>query len=120
MAEIKQLDSKIVYQNKWMSVREDRILRPSGAEGIYGVVYKPDFVAILPIDNGVIHLVHQFLIPFVGHRPHFAVQIVNLLVRIYRNPVVYPQASGMFPEPAQADQRVYRAQATFPFHNASH
>ena len=38
MAEIKQLDSKIVYQNKWMSVREDRILRPSGAEVIYGVV----------------------------------------------------------------------------------
>jgi len=60
MAEIKQLASKIVYQNKWMSVREDRILRPSGAEGIYGVVDKPDFVAILPIDNGVIHLVQQY------------------------------------------------------------
>lgn len=60
MAEIKQIDSKIVYQNKWMSVREDRILRPSGAEGIYGVVDKPDCAAILAIDHNVIHLVQQF------------------------------------------------------------
>ena len=40
MSDIKQLDSKVVYQNKWMTVREDKILRPSGAEGIYGVVDK--------------------------------------------------------------------------------
>lgn len=60
MAEIQQLDSKVVYQNKWMSVREDRILRPSGAEGIYGVVDKPDCAAIIAIDNGIIHLVQQY------------------------------------------------------------
>ncbi len=60
MADIKQLDSKVVYQNKWMTVREDKIQRPSGAEGIYGVVDKPDCAAILAIDNGVIHLVQQF------------------------------------------------------------
>ncbi|MFL7013310.1 ADP-ribose pyrophosphatase [Enterovibrio norvegicus] len=57
---IKQLDSKIVYKNKWMSVREDRVLRPSGAEGIYGVVDKPDCAAIIAIDNGFIHLVQQY------------------------------------------------------------
>ncbi|WP_199454084.1 NUDIX domain-containing protein [Vibrio owensii] len=60
MADIKQLDSKVVYQNKWMTVREDKIQRPSGAEGIYGVVDKPDCAAILAIDNDVIHLVQQF------------------------------------------------------------
>ncbi|WP_319534678.1 NUDIX hydrolase [uncultured Vibrio sp.] len=60
MSDIKQLDSKVVYQNKWMTVREDKILRPSGAEGIYGVVDKPDCAAILAIDNGHIHLVQQF------------------------------------------------------------
>ena len=60
MSDIKQLDSKIVYQNKWMTVREDKILRPSGAEGIYGVVDKPDCAVILAIDNGQIHLVQQF------------------------------------------------------------
>ncbi len=25
MSDIKQLDSKVVYQNKWMTVREDKI-----------------------------------------------------------------------------------------------
>lgn len=60
MSDIKQLDSKVVYQNKWMTVREDKILRPSGAEGIYGVVDKPDCAAILAIDNGMIHLVQQY------------------------------------------------------------
>ncbi len=60
MSDIKQLDSKVVYQNRWMTVREDKILRPSGAEGIYGVVDKPDCAAILAIDNGMIHLVQQY------------------------------------------------------------
>ncbi|WP_035024446.1 NUDIX domain-containing protein [Enterovibrio calviensis] len=57
---IKKLESHIVYQNKWMSVREDKVVRPSGAEGIYGVVDKPDCAAILAIDNDRIHLVQQF------------------------------------------------------------
>lgn len=60
MSDIKQLDSKIVYQNKWMTVREDKILRSSGAEGIYGVVDKSDCAAILAVDNGRIHLVQQY------------------------------------------------------------
>ena len=63
MAEIKTLDSKLVYQNKWMSVREDKIERASGAQGIYGVVDKHDFVVILPIDNGHVHLVEQYRYP---------------------------------------------------------
>ena len=60
MTEIKTLDSKTVYQNKWMRVREDKILRPSGGEGIFGVVEKPDFVVIIPISAGRIHLVEQY------------------------------------------------------------
>ncbi|CAE6931828.1 COG0494 NTP pyrophosphohydrolases including oxidative damage repair enzymes [Vibrio sp. B1FLJ16] len=60
MQDIKQLDSKVVYQNKWMTVREDKILRRSGAEGIYGVVDKPDCAVIIAIDNGMIHLVQQY------------------------------------------------------------
>jgi 8-oxo-dGTP pyrophosphatase MutT (NUDIX family) len=34
----KRLDSRTVYTNSWMSVREDRVIRPDGQEGIYGVV----------------------------------------------------------------------------------
>lgn len=67
MTEIKKLSSEIVYQNKWMTVREDKIQRSSGAEGIYGIVDKPDFVAILAIESGQIHLVEQYRYP-VGKR----------------------------------------------------
>lgn len=58
--EIKTLASKVVYQNKWMTVREDTIVRESGAQGIYGVVEKPPFVVILPIADDHIYLVEQY------------------------------------------------------------
>lgn len=60
MREITKLESRVVYANKWMSVREDKVLRPSGAEGIFGVVDKPDFAVILPVEQGHIHLVQQY------------------------------------------------------------
>lgn len=66
MTEIKTLASKTVYQNKWMRVREDKIRRASGAEGIFGVVEKPDFVVIIPISDGYIHLVEQYRYPVQG------------------------------------------------------
>ena len=66
MTEIKTLASKTVYENKWMRVREDKIQRASGAEGIFGVVEKPDFVVIIPITDGHIHLVEQYRYPVQG------------------------------------------------------
>lgn len=60
MSDIIQLDSKEVYKNHWMRVREDRVVRPSGAEGIYGVVEKPDFAVIAAIEAGEIYLVQQY------------------------------------------------------------
>ncbi len=63
MPKIKQLTSKQVYQNKWMTVREDIIERPSGAKGIYGVVDKPDFVVIAAVEDDCIHLVQQYRYP---------------------------------------------------------
>lgn len=60
MTDIKTLDSQVVYQNKWMTVREDRIVRSSGSEGIYGVVEKPDCAVIIAVDEGKIHLVEQY------------------------------------------------------------
>lgn len=66
MKEIVTLESRVAYENKWMTVREDRIRRSSGAEGIYGVVDKPDFVAILPIESNHIHLVEQYRYPVEG------------------------------------------------------
>jgi 8-oxo-dGTP pyrophosphatase MutT (NUDIX family) len=57
---ITTLSSREVYRNHWLRVREDRILRSNGVEGIYGVVEKDDAAIILPIDRGRIWLVEQF------------------------------------------------------------
>jgi 8-oxo-dGDP phosphatase len=41
--EIRQLASRIVYENRWMRVREDDVRRVDGSDSIYGIVEKPDF-----------------------------------------------------------------------------
>lgn len=63
MTDIKQLSSEVVYQNKWLTVREDKIARPSGAQGIYGVVEKPDFAIIIPVIDDQLVLVEQYRYP---------------------------------------------------------
>lgn len=63
MAVIEQLTSTVVYQNKWLTVKEDTVVRPSGAEGIFGVVEKPDFAVIVPIVDGSLVLVEQYRYP---------------------------------------------------------
>ncbi|WP_334018604.1 NUDIX hydrolase [Alteromonas sp. S015] len=60
MADIETIDSKVVYENKWLRVREDKIRRSSGNEGIYGVVEKPDFAIILPIEDNTVYMVEQY------------------------------------------------------------
>jgi ADP-ribose pyrophosphatase len=57
---IKTLSTREVYRNHWLRVREDRILRSNGAEGIYGVVDKDDCAIIIPIDGDHVYLVEQF------------------------------------------------------------
>lgn len=57
---ITALSSREVYRNRWMRVREDRILRSNGQTGIYGVVEKNPGAIILPIDRGRVWLVDQF------------------------------------------------------------
>ena len=57
---ITTLSSREVYRNRWMRLREDRILRSNGEEGIYGVVEKDESAIILPLDQGRIWLVEQY------------------------------------------------------------
>jgi ADP-ribose pyrophosphatase len=57
---IRTLSSREVYRNAWLSVREDRIERSNGVEGIYGVIDKDDCAVILPIDGDTIYLIEQF------------------------------------------------------------
>jgi 8-oxo-dGTP pyrophosphatase MutT (NUDIX family) len=63
-ADIETLETRVVYENRWMRVREDVIRRRDGSEGIYGVVEKPDFGVIVPLEeDGRIHLVQQYRYP---------------------------------------------------------
>ncbi len=57
---IKTLGTREVYRNRWLRVREDRIQRSNGAEGIYGVVDKEDCAIIIPLDGDHVYLVEQF------------------------------------------------------------
>jgi len=59
------LSSRLVYENSWIRLREDQVLRPDGQVGIYGVVeFKNRAVGVLPVDDdGCIWLVGQYRYP---------------------------------------------------------
>lgn len=59
---IETVDSKVVYENRWMRVRENAILR-GDKPGIYGVVEKADYAIIAAVSDGHIHLVEQYRYP---------------------------------------------------------
>jgi 8-oxo-dGTP pyrophosphatase MutT (NUDIX family) len=47
----KTLASRIVYENPWLRVREDKVIRPDGGEGIYGVVEIRPSVGVVALDS---------------------------------------------------------------------
>lgn len=47
----KTLASRVVYQNRWIRVREDDVIRPDGGRGIYGVVELRPSVAIVALNE---------------------------------------------------------------------
>lgn len=60
----KTLNTKQIYKNNWISVREDTVIHPDGTEGIYGVVETRIAVGIIAItDNDEIYLVGQWRYP---------------------------------------------------------
>jgi len=64
---MKQLSTRVVYSNQWMTVREDEVELLDGSTGIYGVIEKPDFAVVLPRGDGGFWMVEQFRYP-VQHR----------------------------------------------------
>ncbi len=47
-----RLSSRLIYENPWISLREDQVLRPDQSPGIYGVVhYKNLAVGVVAIDE---------------------------------------------------------------------
>jgi 8-oxo-dGTP pyrophosphatase MutT (NUDIX family) len=60
----KTIASKVVYENPWIRVREDKIIRPDGTEGIYGVVESNDSVMIVVLnDKDEVYLVNAYRYP---------------------------------------------------------
>lgn len=60
----KTLSSKTVYQNPWIRVREDAVVRPDGTEGIYGVMESKDSVMVVVLnDKSEVYLIRTFSYP---------------------------------------------------------
>jgi len=64
--EIETVGSTVIYRNRWMTLREDAIVRADGSRGLYSVVEKSDFAVIAAIADGEIHLVEQYRYPVRG------------------------------------------------------
>jgi len=60
---IEQVSSRTVYQNAWMTVREDGVRRADGASGIYAVVDKPASALVIPFERDGFWLVEQYRYP---------------------------------------------------------
>ena len=54
--------SRFIYENPWISLREDQVVKPSGGQGIYGVVsFKNYAIGIIPVDDqGYTWLIGQY------------------------------------------------------------
>lgn len=67
MSVIRKLQSREVYRNNWMTLREDTIRRPDGSEGIYAVIDKPTYALVIARQSDqhtdLFHLVEQFRYP---------------------------------------------------------
>ena len=64
---IRTLSSKVVYENPWMTLREDEIELADGSRGVYSVIDKPDFALVIPLENDGFHLVEEYRYP-IGER----------------------------------------------------
>jgi 8-oxo-dGTP pyrophosphatase MutT (NUDIX family) len=60
----KTLDSRLIYENAWIRVREDNVIRPDGAPGIYGVIETRVATGVLALTpENELYLVGQYRYP---------------------------------------------------------
>lgn len=53
--------SRIAYQDPWVSVRRDEVIRPDGSDGSYAAVcIKPGVCVVAIDDQGCVHLTEEF------------------------------------------------------------
>jgi ADP-ribose pyrophosphatase len=56
----RMLDSKQIYANKWLSLREDLVEMPDGRKTMYGVVTTGDCVGVPFVDADTVLLIRQY------------------------------------------------------------
>jgi 8-oxo-dGTP pyrophosphatase MutT (NUDIX family) len=64
---VRVTSTRVVYENRWIRVHEDRTERDDGTPGLYAWVEKPPSALIVPMEDGHVWLVEQFRHP-VGAR----------------------------------------------------
>jgi 8-oxo-dGTP pyrophosphatase MutT (NUDIX family) len=68
---VRRTATRVVYENRWMRLHEDRFVRPDGSPGLYSWVHKPPAALIVPLEGdaggGTVWLVEQHRHP-VGRR----------------------------------------------------
>src|SRR3954468_15251482 len=65
--DVRTVSRRLVYENRWMKLHEDRTERADGTPGLYAWVEKPPGALIVPVDGDDVWLVEQFRHP-VGAR----------------------------------------------------
>jgi 8-oxo-dGDP phosphatase len=63
--------SRRVYENPWMSIREDTVRRADGSTGVSAVVDTSDIAVVIPLYGDRFHLVEQYRYPVAGRRWEF-------------------------------------------------
>ncbi|GAT17588.1 NUDIX hydrolase [Mycolicibacterium thermoresistibile] len=63
VTDIRQVGSRQVYANRWMTLREDDIRLRDGRSGVYAVVDKPDYALVIARDRDRFRLVEQYRYP---------------------------------------------------------
>lgn len=52
--------TKTVYKNPWMKIKEDKVIRPDGKSGVYGVVYLDPGVSVLAKEGNRVYLTKEY------------------------------------------------------------
>ncbi len=71
LTSVENLDSKQVYTDPWLSVRQDTVRRSDGSSGVYSVVDTADCSLVIPVDGDRVHLIEQYRYPVDGRRWEF-------------------------------------------------
>lgn len=60
----KKINSKIIYQNQWLKLREDSVIRPDGKNGKYSILERPPVNFVIALDiSGSIFFIKEYRYP---------------------------------------------------------